>query len=163
MKKICIFLFAAFLIPAGFLYAFSGPMPPGGDKEFGGPGAGGPDITRFSKELRLTFAQVEQLKNLNKEAAAREKKFRSEMMALMEKIRKMIESEKPDIKAVYALVDRTAAIEADMMKAKLNDILRIKSILTPEQDSKMRELLRKDMEKNMDKKYGPHGPPPPEF
>jgi Spy/CpxP family protein refolding chaperone len=55
-------------------------------------------------------------------------------------LRKLMEADKPDSKAIEAQIDRIAGLRAGLEKSRMATMLEFRASLTPEQQKKLREL-----------------------
>ena len=130
---------ALFLI--GFAYAFAQapaakpaqpeqPMQPA-------PGSPGERLARF---LDLTPEQVTKLTQIRKAMRADRQAFREEMTKLRPQLREALRDPNADTKKVDGLIDQMSQLRAARLKSTVQSLRSMKSVLTPEQFEKFREM-----------------------
>jgi Spy/CpxP family protein refolding chaperone len=127
-------------------------------------------IRRFADELKLTDEQRAAIKQEMEKSREgfedKEKKVRAEVEALGA----ILKADKVDEAAAAAQLDKVLEAEEVVKKARLMLMVRVKNLLTPEQNAKLAELRKEHMqrapdrprdERPRDERRRPDGPPPP--
>lgn len=105
---------------------------------------GGPE--KLFKELGLTQEQKDQLKKSREDEAAKVKPLREQVRAKGEELRKVFESADIDKARAYALADELTSLEGELMHSRVDHVIALKQILTPEQFKKMQEKMKERQE-----------------
>lgn len=106
----------------------------GGDM---GPGPG--MFAHMTQALDLTAAQREKLADIHERQSRRDIQARADLEIARLDLHKAMTAEKPEAGAVNAQIDRVAKLRSDMAKAHVAALLEARALLTPEQQTKMRE------------------------
>jgi len=132
-------------------------MPPGdegggpGRPGFGGPWSGGRwgaghrmvdrvrIRARLAEELNLTSDQRSRMAEIRERAEKRRIQATADLRIAAVDLRHLVRSERPDRRAIDAQIDRLATMRASLMKAQIGTRLEMRSILTPEQERKLRD------------------------
>ena len=137
--------------------AQGGPPPmggPGGRGHMGGMGGpGGPGGPMFERNLfppelilsnqealGLTDDQIAAMKKLLNETHARTLDIHVDLQRATERLNRAVEPAKVDEAAALAAADQAMALEAQVKRAHLALMIRIKNLLTEEQQTKAAEL-----------------------
>jgi Spy/CpxP family protein refolding chaperone len=134
----------------------SGPGMHGGDMEHGpGPGAmmrhgpgfrrgrmgGGAGLgPRMAEELNLTTEQREKMKAAREREQRKAIQTRADIQLARLDLRKLMQADKPDQKAIDAQIDRIAGLRTGLEKSRVATMLEFRASLTPEQQKKLKEL-----------------------
>jgi Spy/CpxP family protein refolding chaperone len=167
MKKINLkplLLALAFLLAAGISPALAEPGMggPGPGPQMGGPGGhpGKPDkMEMFKLEVledaaekigadAQTIAKIKDLAyNANKELID----LRAEMERAHLEMKRLMDLDSPDEKLILQQIDKTGAVEIKLRKNRISLILAVRKLLTPEQRTKLKQLMeeRKGHERGM--------------
>ncbi len=141
-----------------------GPPPMGGPEgrpPMGGPGgpAGGPfDQFLYPPELilsnqvalRLTDEQIETIKKLLNETQARTLDLQVDLQRVTERLSRAVEPPRVDEATALAAADQAMTFESQIKKAHLTLMIRLKNLLTQEQQQSLADL----------RPPRPTGPPP---
>ncbi|MEI8349292.1 MAG: periplasmic heavy metal sensor [Candidatus Omnitrophota bacterium] len=119
-----------------------------------GKNCGGEDVRknkeRFFDELNITAQQKEQLKEIMQEnrnkAITHREKLRTSRQALKEELEKV----NSDTARINTLVAEVKNIEGQLIDERVNHILKIKAVLTPEQFVKFKEKMAAGRKKRME-------------
>jgi len=173
-------MLTALTVAAGFTPLRAQPMRPHGEMRgagrMGGPGGmgPGPDLMRelFPPELVMRYQTEinlgeDQKKSLVKETQALQSDLvplQFDMGEAAGKLREALAAAKIDEEKASALADRLMTLESRIKKRHLALMIRIKNILTPDQQTQLREL-RKQWPQRGEGERGhmgrrPDGPPP---
>jgi len=128
-----------------------GPGGPDGPPRPEGPGAqGAPPFARdlFPPELvlenqlaiGLTEPQITSIKKLLNETHSRTLDIETDLRRAVEKLKQAIAPPRVDEAAALGLADQVMRLETEMKKLQLGMLIRLKNVLTPEQQDKLREL-----------------------
>lgn len=119
---------------------------------------GADGIFDLYEELDLTQDQLLKIKQLRTESREKTLNLRHEIhMTFMEQ-KEELEKDAPDTKKLDATCDKISDSQKALMKLRLNDMLEVKKILTPEQNKKL--ILLMETKKDAFKKkgfFGSHG------
>lgn len=159
-------VFATILLAtATAAWSQAGPGRPGGPRGLHGMGmqGGGFEQSLFPPELvlhnqiaiGLTDDQTAQIKKLLSETHARMTDLQVDLQRAAERVRGVLEPARVDEAAAIAAAEQTMAIESQLKKTHLTLLVRIKNILTEEQQTKLAALRPQRPQGQM----GPGGPP----
>jgi len=121
-------------------------------EEEGGPWRGqghrmGPQLLamleneRVRTELGLTDQQADRLHQIAVEAKKSSVKTQADIAVRGIELREMLRADKPDREAVMKRVQEISELRGQLMKQHIESFLAAKSVLTPEQQKKMRALM----------------------
>jgi len=116
--------------------------PEGADRFHKGPEKGARMMEEIMDELDLTDVQKTQLEELKKPSVEEFKKRREEVKAINQELKKELDKAETDKAKIDSLVDKLVAFEREKIEKRVEHILKVKEILTPEQF----ELLKQKME-----------------
>jgi len=130
------------LLAASAAFAQDGPSPGGG------PGAhsrGGMERYKMRradvmKELDLTDAQRTKLAEIRDRQMRKGIHARADLSIAGLDLRKLIQADKPDQRAIDSQVDRIATLRATQRKSQIAAMLEMRSVLTDEQRQKLKDL-----------------------
>jgi Spy/CpxP family protein refolding chaperone len=88
------------------------------------------------KQKALFLAQVKNNEVEDKAVWGKMKELRGKMEVEMKK-------DAPDQKTINSLIDETGKMQIEMEKKRVHSILELKKILTPEQNEKLKELIKR--------------------
>lgn len=131
-----------------------GPRPPGGDtmgKAFFPPEL----VMRNQKAINLSPDQQNNIRSEMQKTMPRFTELQWQLSAEEEALNSILQNEKPDEKAVIAQFEKLLAVETEMKRLQFALMLRIKNLLTQDQQNQLRELKRADRQNN------PGRQPPP--
>jgi Spy/CpxP family protein refolding chaperone len=162
--------------------AWPQPQPPPGGGNEPGPGVGmrpmaGPPhgdammdnffppelVMRHQKDIALTADQQAAIRAEMRKTMPKFMELQWQQSDEEEAMQALLKQDHPDEKQVLAQLDKLLAVENDLKRMQLGNLVRIKNILTPEQQAKLTELKR--MEPRMmpgmqpGGRRGPGGPP----
>ena len=141
---------------------------PGPMRKIPGP----PSILNLAAELDFTPEQVSKLMAIEKNSKIEMTRSTEEFRKLMTRMQEEMDKDVIDRLKVEAIIEKIAANHKAMLTARTNDMMAIKSVLTKEQNKKMKNMFKKVMkdgpggpEEMMNKNGRPDGPmgghPPP--
>lgn len=126
---------------------------------------------RFKANLGLTDQQSDRLRQIVVDAEKSTVKTGADMAVRGIELRELLRADKPDRDAVMKKVQELSNLRGEMMKQHVDALLTAKSVLTPEQQKKVRTLIESRMggemfggmmrEHRMERSGGPGGPPMP--
>ncbi len=113
-----------------------------------------PHCRMWIEELNLTKDQKEKLKALRQEMQPLREKHMESIKAVKDKIK--AELEKPNLSEgiLYGYAGEMGELHKQMAKDRIDHLLKVKKILSPEQFSKLIEMEDRPM---WGKPFGPHG------
>ena len=109
----------------------------GRDGRFMHRGGFGPMLV---KELDLTPQQIEKMKASREAQQRKAIQARADIQLARLDLRKLMQADKPDGRAIEAQIDRIAGLRAGMEKSRVSAMLDFRASLTPEQQKKLKEL-----------------------
>jgi Spy/CpxP family protein refolding chaperone len=99
-------------------------------------------VMRNQKAINLTDDQQKSIKSEMQKSMSRFTELQWEQSAEEEKMQELVKADRPDEKKVLAQLDKLLDIENQMKRLHLTTMIRIKNILAPEQQQKLREMKR---------------------
>ena len=97
----------------------------------------------LARELDLSPQQIEKMKAARQNQQRKAIQARADIQIARLDLRKLMEADKPDPKAIEAQIDRIAGLRAGMEKSRAAAMLEFRASLTAEQQKKLRELREK--------------------
>jgi len=97
----------------------------------------------LARELDLSPQQIEKMKASREAQQRKAIQSRADIQIARLDLRKLIQAEKPDARAIEAQIDRIAGLRAGLEKSRVTAMLDFRASLTPEQQKKLRELRDK--------------------
>ena len=110
----------------------------------------GPDFAKIAEELNITEEQKTALNNMMKEDMSRKKELRQVIRQKMEAIDEELLKENVDMNVINQLAAEIQQTSADISRINIESKLKVRSVLSFEQYTKM-EQNRKEMMKNFKK------------
>jgi Spy/CpxP family protein refolding chaperone len=110
----------------------------------------GIDFAKIAKELNITDEQKDKLNEMMKEDMSRKKELRQVIRQKMEAIDEELLKENVDMNVINQLATEIQQTSADISKINIESKLKVRSVLSFEQYTKM-EQNRKEMMKNFKK------------
>jgi Spy/CpxP family protein refolding chaperone len=101
------------------------------------------DNDRVKTYLNLTDPQVDRLRQIVVESEKASVKSRADLSVRGIELRELLRADKPDREAIMKKVDELSSLRADLMKQRVDALLAAKSVLTPEQQKKVRSFLER--------------------
>lgn len=133
---------------AGFAFAAQRAGSPGWGHGFRGRGWMGQrilallDNTQFRAEAKLTDDQVSHLRQIVTNTEKSNIETRSKIAVAGIDLRQMLMADKPDQNAVMQKVQEISGLRGQMMKNNVQALLEAKTVLSPEQQQKIREFIQ---------------------
>lgn len=100
-------------------------------------GPGGPAL---AKELNLTAEQKKKLEDIRFSQQRKAVSMRADVQVAEMDLRQLMRAERPDQRAIEAQIDKIADLRATLQKSRVATLLEMRSVLSPEQLKKWREL-----------------------
>jgi len=127
-----------------------GPLPPGPPPQAPGIGAAGEldpldDLSadpRLREKLGITDAQAEQLRALVREAAKVRIRQHADVAVKRMELEELLEVETPDRTLIEKKLREISDLQHALLKSQIDSRLALQNVLTPEQRTKLRSLLR---------------------
>ena len=123
---------------------------------------------RVKTELGLTDQQTDRLRQIMVDAKKNTVKTRADVTVRGIELREMLRADKPDREAVMKKVQGISDLRGQIMKQHVESLLAAKTVLTPEQQKKMRAFLEHRGRPGMrhegfrpPRPRAPEGPPEP--
>lgn len=133
-----------FLIMLFSLSALAQPM--------SGPGNRGMGPMKMMEKLNLTPEQEKQMQDLRFKHEAKMIDLRADLQTERLDLRKLMSAEEPNVKKIHGQIEKVGVVEVNIEKARFDQRLAVRNILTEEQ----RKLFR-DGARNCDGPFG-NGP-----
>jgi Spy/CpxP family protein refolding chaperone len=99
------------------------------------------DNDRVKAYLNLTEPQVDRLRQILVDAEKSGVKTRADIAIRHIELRELLRADKPDHDAVMKKVEELSGLRSQMMKERIEALLAAKSVLTPEQQKKIRSFI----------------------
>jgi Spy/CpxP family protein refolding chaperone len=93
---------------------------------------------RVKAALGLTEQQVDRLRQITVEAEKSAVKTRADLAVRRIELRELLRADKPDREAIMKKVQEISDLRGQVMKQHVESILAVKTVLTPEQQQKLR-------------------------
>jgi Spy/CpxP family protein refolding chaperone len=94
----------------------------------------------MARELNLTSEQQEKMKAARDREQRKAIQARADIQLARLDLRKLMEADKPDSKAIEAQIDKIAGLRAGLEKSHVATMLEFRASLTPDQQKKLRDL-----------------------
>jgi Spy/CpxP family protein refolding chaperone len=94
----------------------------------------------LAKELDLTPQQIEKMKASRDAQQRKAIQARADIQLARLDLRKLMQADKPDSRAIEAQIDKIAGLRAGMEKSRVSAMLDFRASLTPEQQKKLKDL-----------------------
>lgn len=95
----------------------------------------------------LTEKQKADLKAIKQETRKQTEPKRAELKTIQSKIAEMKMADKPDQQEINRLIDRSAAVKADIEKTRAASELKVRSMLTSEQQAVLNQKMKEGIQK----------------
>ena len=93
------------------------------------------------RDLDLTKEQRDKIADLHQKQARASIRMRADLQTAHLDLGELMRSERPDRPAIAKQIDKIGQLRAEMQKARVNTMLDVRSVLTPEQQQKVRERM----------------------
>jgi Spy/CpxP family protein refolding chaperone len=113
----------------------------GGEERMAGRLLAALDNDRVKAFLNLTDQQVDRLRQILVDAEKSGVKTRADIAVRGIELRELLRADKPDHDAVMTKVQELSSLRGQVMKAHIEALLAAKSVLTPEQQKKVRSFI----------------------
>lgn len=149
------------------------PKPGPGAPPRGAPGSAPPGygyhtgfIERHAKRLELSDETVKGLRAEVAKSRAENERMRKEIEAAQLGLRKLLEQDLPDEKAVMDQADKITTLVGEQRKNQLRSSIKVRSMLTPKQRAELEKIRQEQAAPRRGGPAGPKGPagpgnPPP--
>ena len=120
---------------------------------------------KMAEDLGLTTEQKASLEKQHEATMPQMKALREKMRASREQLKAELDKDTPDKAKLAALVEEMKTLTGEQVQMRIDKVLEMKKILTPEQSAKMKSIMdakKKEFETNRKDKDG-RGPPPDDF
>ncbi|MGD0922155.1 MAG: Spy/CpxP family protein refolding chaperone [Terriglobia bacterium] len=118
---------------------------------------------RVKTELGLTDEQTDRLRQIMVDAKKNSVRTRADISVRGIELREMLRADKPDREAVMKKVQEISDLRGQIMRQHVESLLAAKTVLTPEQQKKMRAFLEHRGRPGMRHEgFRPHRPGAPE-
>ena len=129
-----------------------------------GPGHAPPALKRkFMKKLGLDSKQIKKIDDLTYRADREKLDIRHEIEKNRLDLEQLMSADKPNEAAIFSKLEKISALELKLKKNRIGLMLKVKTILTPEQWEKLQEFQAvrqaKRREKRMHRRMRRHVPP----
>lgn len=108
---------------------------------------GGPDFEKIAKELNITDEQKAQLNEMMKVDMERKQELRKQVREKMDAISDELMKENIDMNAVNSIAAEVQQLSADISRINIESKLKVRSVLSFEQYTKMEQSRKEMMEK----------------
>lgn len=150
MKKWVAVVVVVILAAAGLAFAAQQSWGPGRGEGFHGPMGRSMsqrilallDNEHFRAEVNLTDDQVSRLRQIVTNAEKSNIETRAQMAVDGIDLRQLLMADKPDHAAVMKKVQQISELRGQMMKNNIQALLQAKTVLTPQQQEKIRQFLQ---------------------
>ena len=167
MKKIVMVCAVAGVLAAGGIAwardggGQGGPDQRGSMKGFG-PGHGGAAwLVRHegvAKDLGVTEEQLGQLREMAYQGEVQQIKGRAELEIARMELHRLLDSAKPTQEAADKAIEKISALETQLQKARVGEMLKVREILGEEKFGKIRDAMKDRMREHMmNRPVGPRG------
>ncbi|MFH1655666.1 MAG: periplasmic heavy metal sensor [Candidatus Omnitrophota bacterium] len=104
-------------------------------------------IENFTEELELTQEQQEQIKEQRAEKRKQAERIREQLKAKNQELRQELEKEEVDEVKVQVLIAEINDLQAKQLQQRVEGVLKMKEILTPEQHEKLKAKMQEKKQK----------------
>lgn len=119
------------------------PRPPGGDKI--GRAFFPPELVmRYQRAINLTPDQQNTIREEMRKAMPRFTELQWQLSAEEETLEALARMDSPDEKQLLAQFDKLMLVESELKRVRFALLVRLRAILTPDQQQKLEELRRQD-------------------
>ena len=105
-------------------------------------GRGGARLEQMVESLGLDEKSMTEVKKILDASKAKRQELFAKLHEAHEHMRSLLEQEQPDEASVMAQADTIGALETEGRKQRLQTMLQVRALLTPEQRAKLLEKLR---------------------
>lgn len=112
------------------------------------------NFEKMARYLELNDDQKSKLKKMHDAHRAQMKQRREAMRAQKKKVREMLRQDEINRSAIKAELEKAAAMHVEKRMAMIDHRLEVEKILNDEQKKKMREMMKKRLEKHYKRKGG---------
>jgi Spy/CpxP family protein refolding chaperone len=135
------------------------PRPPGGDKI--GRAFFPPELVmRNQKAINLRPDQQNTIREEMRKAMPRFTELQWQLSAEEETLESLVHSDAPDEKQLLAQFDKLMLVESELKRVRFALLVRLRAILTPEQQQMLEELKKQDRPADLGQRPPPRGDAP---
>ena len=135
------------------------PRPPGGDKI--GRAFFPPELVmRNQKAINLTPDQQSTIREEMRKAMPRFTELQWQLSAEEETLESLVRTDAPDEKQILAQFDKLMLVESELKRVRFALLVRLRAILTPEQQKKLEEVKKHDRPGDSGQRPPPRGEVP---
>jgi Spy/CpxP family protein refolding chaperone len=157
MKRLLMITFVGSTILAASVWAARPEGEPGPD----GHGRRGFDVARMQAELGLSDDQVAQLQKMKSDGRSQAIRRRADLRIAEGELQDLLRAPAVDERAISAKVKQVTDLQAAGTRARVDQRLALRHVLTPEQLTKMESLVGEHRRGGGPGRHrGPHGPRP---
>jgi Spy/CpxP family protein refolding chaperone len=143
----CLLLSAPFIFSAAAASDDHTDMPPEPPSGMQNPGMHAMSVLNFASDLNITGDQFEKLKALEKESSTADNALLKQLDSFMNDMRNELDKDEPDMKKLDAITDQIASLNKEMLKSRISNMLKIRSVLTRDQQKKLKESIKAKMKR----------------
>ncbi|MBN1526583.1 MAG: periplasmic heavy metal sensor [Candidatus Omnitrophica bacterium] len=147
-KAVAIAVVMALILSAGPVCAYEGRGPEGMGKERYDRGG---KFEKISENLGLSAEQKEQLKKDREATLAKTKELKEKIQAARKDLKAELEKPAPDMARVNGTVTQLKDLMGQQIQARVDKVISLRKILTPEQFKKMQDLIEEKKDQYKEK------------
>jgi Spy/CpxP family protein refolding chaperone len=110
------------------------------------------------KELGLTEQQRDRIEAIHDTQRRGGIELRKDLELAQLDMQKLMRADAPDRRAIETHIDRIAGLRAQLHKARVNTMLDVRSVLTPQQRQKLEQLRERGPQAGAERGPAPRGP-----
>lgn len=114
----------------------------GGHQGHMGGGPGMADGKGMMEQLKLTDDQMKKIEEIRDRHQRNAIKMRADLETARLDMRKLMQADEPDRKAIESQIDRSSQIRANLAKERMAGLLDTRAVLTPEQRKQWKDMHR---------------------
>ena len=103
-------------------------------------------FNKMAEDLKLTAEQKAALEKQREETGPKMKALKEKQRASREQLRAELDKATPDKAALAAIVEDLKNLTGEQMQMKIDKVLAMKKVLTPEQSAKMKGIMEEKKE-----------------
>lgn len=149
-KMMVVVMAAAMVFSAGFAYAGEGWDGQKSEADMK------KHFDKMAEDLKLTAEQKAALEKQRGETGPKMRAIREKQQASREQLRAELAKTTPDKAALAAIVEDLKNLTGEQMQMKIDKVLAMKKVLTPEQSAKMKSIME-EKKKELKGKHGDKG------
>jgi len=114
-------------------------------------------MNKLTKELKLTPEQQQQIKEQRNQQKDKSKALRDELREKRLELKEELEKQDINKGKIYLLVAEIEGLMGDQLEQRVEGVLAMREILTPEQFEKFNEKMKEKLEERKEKMRGEKG------